>query len=135
MNNSVILDSSFIIAIYSEIDSQHNKALEFNLKLLNKRIFVTSGVVHEVCNFLFYKIKSPELANKFIGGIVSSKDIKVLESNSYLELINFTNNNKDLKLSYTDISLLFYESFYGYELVTFDQNLLKVREKFYKKRM
>ena len=133
--SSFILDSSFIIAVYLNTDSQFEKASSIYKELKGKNLFVTSGVVHEVCNFLFYKAKLPDMANLFIEHIVGSKNIKVLESNSYLELINFTNNNKDLKLSYTDVSLLFYESFYGYELVTFDQNLLKVREKFYKKRM
>ncbi len=133
MNNSIILDSSFIIALYSEADSQHSKAADLNVNFIDKKIFVTSGVVHEVCNFLFYKIKNPKLVNSFVESITLSKDIKVLESNSYLELVNFTNNNSDLKLSYTDISLLFYESFYGFDLITFDQNLLKVRKEFYNK--
>lgn len=129
--SSVILDSSYLIAYYVGTDSQHKKAHEIKNDFSNKDKFVTTGVVHEVCNFLFYKAKLPEVANIFVQNIIEAKNIKVLESNSYLELFNFINNNKNLKLSYTDISLLFYESFYGFDLVTFDRNLLKARERFY----
>ena len=128
------LDTSFILALVLDSDSNHKKAV--NLKeILNEKCYINNNVLNEVLTItgrklninnakeLYYNlIDSFELLNEYDIPNYTSETLKIFET-------NIRTNSKKTKLSFTDSSIILTMKEHNIEnLVSFDNEFEKIKE-------
>lgn len=128
------LDTSFIMALVLDSDSNHNKAVKLK-HVLSEECFINNNVLNEVITLtgrkinvssakeLYYNlIDSFEVLNEYSILNYTSENFKVFEK--YVGI----NSNKS-KLSFTDSSIILtMNEFNISNLVSFDNEFKKVKE-------
>lgn len=72
-----LIDTSFIVALVSETDEDHEKAVELSLQLAGKPLIVTDAVILEIGNSLSRRYK--QLCIKTIENFFDSPEIEVMQ--------------------------------------------------------
>ena len=128
------LDTSFILALVLDSDSNHNKAVKLK-HVLSEECFINNNVLNEVLTFIGRKINvssakelyynlidSFEVLNEYSILNYTSENFKIFEK--YVGI----NSNKS-KLSFTDSSIILtMKEFNIPNLISFDNKFKKVEE-------
>ncbi len=114
------VDSNIWIASENENDKNNERAVELVLKIKDlDKAFVTSGIVHEVVNYLF-KIKNKYAAMRMLDFFLEAEniEIKLLNPDTWNRTIK---RFRELNLSLTDAQIIAcMEEEQDNELYTFD---------------
>jgi predicted nucleic acid-binding protein len=119
-----IIDSSVWVALFLEKDSQHEKAVAV-IDSVTPPVYMTRGVVAEVCTVLTSK-HSKDLGNNFAEFIQSNPDIIILPDELSEQLRFFRQVEADV--SFQDSSIIHLAQSYSLEILSFDEQLMKVAE-------
>lgn len=128
------LDTSFILALVLDSDSNHQKAVDLK-KILNEKCYINNNVLNEVLTLtgrklnieyakeLYYNlIDSFELLNEYDIPNYTSETFKIFEA-------NIGTNSKKTKLSFTDSSIILTMKEHNIKnLVSFDNEFKKIKE-------
>lgn len=128
------LDTSFILALVLDSDSNHQKAVDLK-GILNEKCYINNNVLNEVLTLtgrklnieyakeLYYNlIDSFELLNEYDIPNYTSETFKIFEA-------NIGTNSKKTKLSFTDSSIILTMKEHNIKnLVSFDNEFKKIKE-------
>lgn len=128
------LDTSFILALVLDSDSNHQKAVDLK-GILNEKCYINNNVLNEVLTLtgrklnieyakeLYYNlIDSFELLNEYDIPNYTSETFKIFEA-------NIRTNSKKTKLSFTDSSIILTMKEHNIKnLVSFDNEFKKIKE-------
>jgi len=119
-----LIDSCVFIAAFRKNELQHKEAQSIIDK--NDKLIVLDYVLSEVYTVIMLR-ESYELASQVLNWIVSHPKciIERLSNQETEEVVNFLQNTKT-KLSFVDAALCIVSRQRNYELITFDEGLLKL---------
>ena len=133
-NKYVIFDTNIWVAFYKDNDSLKNKAIAEIEKFTHskKQCLITNLIAEEVFSVLTYA-GYKKLANQFIDFCLKNKRVKWLNlDDNFIKNINKFTQIKSLlktKLSFTDYSIIFLSNNFGFEILSFDKELVKIYKK------
>ena len=122
-----IFDTSFLLSLFIIDDTNHSNAINFFENLWENNIFYINEITYiELFTVITYKLWFNDI--KEIKNILD--DLWVTFLNSWnMEYINFFEfMNK--KISVTDASIIYDSIRYNLEILTFDQEIIKIVKKF-----
>jgi predicted nucleic acid-binding protein len=125
-NKRYIVDSNVFIAAYLEKDTQHEKALSALLSIEANEVILPYCIISEVCTVLTYK-ESKKRALEFLETVEKANHLLCINNEYHSELNAFKKINA--RVSFEDCSLLYLCELWKAELVTFDEQLLKLYKK------
>lgn len=121
----ILLDSSFIIAIFRKNDPLHQKAIE-NKEILDNDCYISNGIVSEVITILGQKTKDIALVRLVYNymkdnfTIINESDINMYSDNVFAIFEKY-NKNK-FKLGFIDCSEVVIYEYYNLDYVaSFDE--------------
>ena len=121
----ILLDSSFIIAIFRKNDPLHQRAIE-NREVLQNECYVSNGIISEVMTILAQKTKDitlVRLAYNYMKDnftIINESDINMYNDNVFAIFEKY-NKNK-FKLGFIDCSEVVIYEYYNLDYVaSFDE--------------
>lgn len=123
--DKILLDSSFVIALFRKNDSNHEIAKK-NLDVLENDCYLTNSLLSEIITVIMMRTKDIELTKKIFQFIKDNFKI-IIETtipNYDDEVFSFFKkfNNSTYKASYTDCScILVYMNFNLDYIVSFDK--------------
>ena len=127
--NRVLVDSSFLIALFRKDDLNHSLAIE-NKDVLNNSCFITNLVICEVLTVLAMKTKDMDLVNLAFNYINDNftlvKEFHMHNFNYYVFSLFSKVNNEKYSLSFVDASLVYLSDVHGFKLLTLDNGFKKV---------
>ena len=94
--------------------------------VINKELKLPYCVILEVCTILTNKADK-KLADQFLQDVLDSDNIAVINDDVTSGINHFLSTSE--RLSFTDISLLLLSDQLNAELITFDEQLLKLYKK------
>ena len=121
----ILLDSSFIIAIFRKNDPLHQRAIE-NKEILDNDCYISNGIVSEVITILGQKTKDIALVRLVYNymkdnfPIINESDINMYSDNVFAIFVKY-NKNK-FKLGFIDCSEVVIYEYYNLDYVaSFDE--------------
>ena len=121
----ILLDSSFIIAIFRKNDPLHQRAIE-NKEILDNDCYISNGIVSEVITILGQKTKDIALVRLVYNymkdnfTIINESDINMYSDNVFAIFEKY-NKNK-FKLGFIDCSEVVIYEYYNLDYVaSFDE--------------
>lgn len=121
-----ILDANIFIAYYLESDTCHERAVCILDVLPKSEALIPYCVIQEVCTVLTYRA-GKSAALQFLEDIEKAQDVKIINNDVSSEIAYFKTRSE--KLSFTDLVLLKLSKEWSAELITFDEQLLKLYKK------
>ena len=125
----ILVDSSFLIALFRKDDLNHYFAIE-NRDVLNNSCFVTNLVISEVLTVLAMKTKDMELvklAFNFINDNFTLIKEFHMHNFNYNVFSSFSQYNSDkYNLSFVDSSLVYLSDVHGFKLLTLDNGFKEI---------
>lgn len=120
----ILLDTSFLVALFNEGDALHDKAKKIQKNLKGEDLGLCEYVVLELSTILAMRC-SLTIAKKTLDSLLSSKEIHFIPSLGIFSLAySKMFSQKEYKLSFVDCSLLaILESGIAKKIITFDQEL------------
>lgn len=117
----IILDSNIWIALFTENDSQHKKALTL-FDTITTRVGIPEYVFIEVCSVLVIRA-SKETANTFIDTTQKNSNAQIIASDEQFltATIDYFVQEPHPGLSFIDVSLLYLSR--THTVLTFDEQL------------
>lgn len=120
----ILLDSSFIIAIFRKNDPLHQRAIE-NKEILNNDCYISNGIVSEVITILGQKTKDIRLVRLVYNYMkdnftfINESDINMYNDNVFSIFEKY--NNEKIRLGFIDCSEVILYEYYNLDYVaTFD---------------
>ena len=127
------LDTSFILSLILDSDSNHDKAINL-LNIINEDCYINNNVLNEVLTLIgrklnvfdakevyFALIDSFTLLNEYNINDYNNKTFEIFEE-------NMGENIKKTKLSFTDSSIILTMNEYGIDkLVSFDEEFKRIK--------
>ena len=123
---SIILDTSFLIALNDSKDSNHKKANELKPRVRNKEFgqcYISDYIFDEFVTFLKAKPFQNSFINEVGDAILSNEEIRILrvDENSFLQ--SWELFKKMEKLSFTDCTTVILSKEFGIKkIATFDSD-------------
>lgn len=125
----ILVDSSFLIALFRKDDLNHYFAIE-NRDVLNNSCYVTNLVISEVLTVLAMKTKDMELvklAFNFINDNFTLIKEFHMQNFNYNVFSSFSQYNSDkYNLSFVDASLVYLSDVHGFKLLTLDNGFKEI---------
>lgn len=78
----ILIDTSFTVALVSDKDEDHEKALELSYKYAGEPMIITDAVILEIGNSLSRRYKTPSIAA--IEGFFDSPEVEIVRLNETL---------------------------------------------------
>lgn len=129
----VFLDTNILVALYNREDTLHQKAVNIFQELAKRKakLVVSNYVLLEIFTILSQKAGKKK-AIEFGKMIKDQKPFLIKRINEDLEekTWNVFEKVKDKNLSYVDCSIITVILGGDYQLVTFDQKILKLQKQF-----
>ena len=123
--NSVIVDSSFLISLFLENDSNHKNAIFLmeEIMKIERTLLLFERIIEETATVLLYKEgkKGLDIFSRFLE---QQAFLEILENNHSLEWSHFLALDK--KISFIDSILIFYSKKWETGILTFDKEILKI---------
>lgn len=119
----IVLDSNVLIWLFYDWDSLHTEAKALVTLHKDSTFIVTYPVVQEVSSIFTYRFWKKE-ADRFIEFLKTTHNIILINNDIYEDIDLFL--WVDLKISFTDVSLIWAAIKYNADLATFDKQLLKL---------
>ncbi|KKU60032.1 MAG: hypothetical protein UX81_C0005G0028 [Parcubacteria group bacterium GW2011_GWA2_47_12] len=122
-HQSIIVDSSFLVALYITDDSQHEIAEKIAKQMsgVKKIIVMHPYVIQEVTTILTYRI-GIILAQRFLNDLFASKSVIIPQVNVLQEADFFKRMEK--RMSFTDITLVHLAKQTDTPILSFDRQIL-----------
>lgn len=125
----ILVDSSYLIALFRKDDLNHSLAIE-NRDVLNNPCFVTNLVISEVLTVLAMKTKDMELV-KLAFNYINDNFTLIKEFHTHNFNYNvfslFTQyNHEKYNLSFVDTSLVYLADVHGFKLLTLDNGFKEI---------
>lgn len=120
-----LVDSSVLVALFLDFDTQHTKA-ERVWRQLQGHIYIPYCVANEVITILTYK-HSKQQADKFIDFLAGVDEIEVIEDTFQREAEFYKKLNA--RVSFTDAALILFSLRLQAGLITFDKQLERLAKK------
>ena len=127
----IILDTSFIVSYWVEMDINHEKAKKLYNKKIKNGFFgepaATDYIFDETITVVFYRTKS--LTNAVIAGDNLEHSVHMIDIDDLIfnDSWNLFKSQKDTKFSFTDCTIISAMKLYGVKYVaTFDKDFRKV---------
>ena len=125
----ILVDSSFLVALFRKDDLNHSYAIE-NKDYLNNSCFITNLVISEVLTVLAMKTKDMDLVNLAFNFINDNftviKEFHMHNFNYNVFSLFSQFNNERFNLSFVDSSLVYLSDIHDFKLLTFDEGFKKV---------
>ena len=128
----ILLDSSFLIAIFRKNDSLHQRAVE-NIDVLKNDCYISNGILSEVITVLGQKTKDIELVRlaynymKDNFTVIDESEIEMYNDNVFAIFEKY-NRNK-FHLGFIDCSqVVIYEDYYLDYVASFDEEFKGIEE-------
>ncbi|MBE6512377.1 MAG: PIN domain-containing protein [Methanobrevibacter olleyae] len=119
----ILVDSSFLIALFRRDDLNHALAIE-NKDLLNNPCFITNLVISEVLTVLAMKTKDMDLVNLAFNFMNDNftiiKEFQTHNFNYNVFSLFSQFNDENYNLSFVDSSLVYLSDIHGFKLLTLD---------------
>lgn len=118
--SKLLIDSSFIIALFRRNDGLHQKALE-NKNILNNDCYITDGIIAEVITIIGQKTKDITLVRKVYNylkdnfTIIHESEINMYNDNVYAIFEKYNQNN--FKVGFIDCSQVIIYNHYNLDYV------------------
>lgn len=118
--SKLLIDSSFIIALFRRNDGLHQKALE-NKNILNNDCYITDGIISEVITIIGQKTKDITLVRKVYNylkdnfTIIHESEINMYNDNVYAIFEKYNQNN--FKVGFIDCSQVIIYNHYNLDYV------------------
>ena len=127
----ILLDSSYLVALFNSSDSQHSKAKSIQSKLAGSKLLLTEYIVLELSTVLAMRA-TVEQAKFAIDSLLEAQEVTFLGSNSiFSDTLTRMMTQSSFQLSFVDCSLLvLLDSGQASHLVTFDTSLSLAAEKY-----
>ncbi len=122
-NKEFLIDSNIFIAFWSETEELHEKAKNILMDINNRTIVIHPYIIAETTTVLSYKY-GIEKSKDFLKYITTASNVKILPVSISFDIDLYSKNNK--KISFIDMTLIGLAKEYGYVLVTFDKQMIKV---------
>lgn len=118
----MVVDSSVWVALFSENDSQHGKAVKVSALLSN--VVLTEYVILETSSFLLRAVGKAE-AKKFLEFALNNSEVAVLYSSPefFADVSHLFRSLENRRLSFVDVSLLYLS--HTHHVITLDKALQK----------
>lgn len=127
--NGILVDSSYLIALFRKDDLNHYLAIE-NKDVLNNHCFITNFVISEVLTVLAMKTDDMELVklafNYMNDNFTLIKEFHMHNFNYNVFSLFSQYNSQKYDLSYVDSSLAYLSDVHGLKLLTFDKGFEKI---------
>lgn len=128
--NRYVVDTSFLVSFFNNKDVNHLKALEFMSTMYHEYLIIPTVVIAELASFR----KNKKFRDLIIGNVFNiASEICSLNEANIFEYLSFI-ENFDINLRAMDSVILFSAVQGDAELLTFDEELLKVYSKLQKQR-
>lgn len=128
----ILLDSSFLIAIFRKNDSLHQRAVE-NIDVLKNDCCISNGILSEVITVLAQKTKDIELVRLAYNymkdnlTIIDESEIEMYNDNVFAIFEKY--NREKFRLGFTDCSqVVIYEDCYLDYVASFDEEFKRIEE-------
>ena len=125
----ILVDSSFLVALFRKDDLNHSYAIE-NKDYLNNSCFITNLVISEVLTILAMKTEDMDLVNLAFNYMNDNfnllKEFHMHNFNYYVFSLFSKVNNGKYNFSFFDASLVYLSDMHGLKLLTFDDGFKKV---------
>ena len=118
--SKLLIDSSFIIALFRRNDGLHQKAIE-NKDILNNYCHITDGIIAEVITIIGQKTKDITLVRKVYNylkdnfTIIHESEINMYNDNVYAIFEKYNQNN--FKVGFIDCSQVIIYNHYNLDYV------------------
>ena len=118
--SKLLIDSSFIIALFRRNDGLHQKALE-NKGILNNDCYITDGIIAEVITIIGQKTKDIALVRKVYNylkdnfTIIHESEINMYNDNVFAIFEKYNQNN--FKVGFIDCSQAIIYNHYNMDYV------------------
>ena len=118
--SKLLIDSSFIIALFRRNDGLHQKAIE-NKDILNNDCYITDGIISEVITIIGQKTKDIALVRKVYNylkdnfTIIHESEINMYNDNVYAIFEKYNQNN--FKVGFIDCSQVIIYNHYNLDYV------------------
>lgn len=126
----IILDTSFIIALFKENDPAHNRAVGEMKKYEaeGKKFVINEHVLSKSIDILAQEagLDKAKLFTEFVLENYHIQDSDIEDVHTILEI----HKNQKQKLTYSDASLIFLSNYLGCPIATYNENLLKEIESY-----
>jgi len=118
-----IVDSSFLVAFYRDIDSQHQEARRIASDLVGKTIILHPYVIQETATVLTYTCGT-DIAYSFLADVAVAERIIIPPPDIQTDIKMFIALKR--KISFTDASLIALAKQRGAQIITFDREILSL---------
>lgn len=118
--SKLLIDSSFIIALFRRNDGLHQKALE-NKNILNNDCYITDGIISEVITIIGQKTKDITLVREVYNylkdnfTIIHESEINMYNDNVFAIFEKYNQNN--FKVGFIDCSQVIIYNHYNLDYV------------------
>lgn len=120
------IDTNFIIAIFKDFDSNHEKAIS-NIEIIRENdCYISNGILNEIITILMMRTKNIELTKKayrFLNDnftIINEYDIEIFNDKVFSLFKKY--NKSNYKLSFIDCSIVIIFKHYKLDsVVSFDK--------------
>lgn len=124
--SKVFIDANFIIAIFKDFDTNHDKAIS-NIDIISENDgYISNGILNEIITILMMRTKNIELTKKayrFLNDnftIINEYNIEIFNDKVFSLFKKHNENN--FKLSFIDCSIVVIFKHYGLDsIVSFDK--------------
>lgn len=119
--SKLLIDSSFIIALFRRNDGLHQKAIENKDILNNNNCYITDGIIAEVITIIGQKTKDITLVRKVYNylkdnfTIIHESEINMYNDNVYAIFEKYNQNN--FKVGFIDCSQVIIYNHYNLDYV------------------
>ncbi len=126
----ILLDTSFIIAFYSEVDKNHKKARELMKRIVVKEfgdLFISDYIIDEVATGLLKKTGITETV-RICGELLESAYLLTIDEALFYNSLDLFKKQKNTLLSFTDCSNVAVMDYRGIKnLAAFDDDFKSVK--------
>lgn len=126
--NKIFIDANFIVAIFREIESNHELAVKTCEKLLNEyECCISNNIITEVVTIIMMHTKNLELTQKayyfMIDNFTVLNEYDIDKYNDKVFKVFEKYNNNKFNLGFVDCSIVIIFEFYNLDfVVSFDKN-------------
>lgn len=137
--NKFFIDANFFIAIFREIEENHELAVKtYNPLLENHECYTSNIIITEVVTIIMMRTKNLDLTRKayyfMIDNFTILNEYEIDKYNDKVFTVFEKYNGKTFKLDFVDCSIVIISQFYNIDhIVSFDKNFRLFEEiKLYK---
>lgn len=125
--SKVLIDTSFIIAVFREIEEKHELALNTCEKVLNDcECYISNGILTEVTTIIMMRTKDINLTKQVYyfmrDNFIIINEYNISEYNEKVFRLFEKYNNSKFNVSFIDCSVIILSKHYGIdEVISFDK--------------